>query len=189
MFHLSLPSTFGVHFWSLLYIIPFLPQKITLKQFKKTVLKFYEVFYAFYCGRDCWLMAMMTVYMTMVKEKTDLFGLLAWSPVTCDHTPDTLPPCTYKKNAWMQVRSPGNKVAVEKSKANTCRFVESKNGLSLSQIVTLFLSVFVGCQWIRKRLSPHFWAMPPVAKTPWKASIMLHILLSQVEELRNLSIK
>ena len=97
MFHLSLPSTFGVHFWSLLYIIPFLPQKITLKQFKKTVLKFYEVFYAFYCGRDWWLMAMMTVYMTMVKEKTDLFGLLVWSPVTCDHTPDTLPPCTYKK--------------------------------------------------------------------------------------------
>ena len=26
------------------------------------------------------------------------------------------------------------------------RFVESKNGLSLSQIVTLFLSVFVGCR-------------------------------------------
>ena len=64
----------------------------------------------------------------------------------------------------------GNNVAVEKSKARTCRFVESKNGLSLSQIVALFLSVFVGCRWIRKRLSPHFRAMSPVAKTPWKAS-------------------
>ena len=33
---------------------------------------------------------------------------------------------------------PGNDVAVEKSKVKTCRFVESKNGLSLSQIVALF---------------------------------------------------
>ena len=40
----------------------------------------------------------------------------------------------------------GNDVAVEKSKAKTCRFVESKNRLSLSQIVALFLSVFVGCR-------------------------------------------
>ena len=65
---------------------------------------------------------------------------------------------------------PGNDVAVEKSKVKTCRFVESKNGLSLSQIVALFLSVFVGCQWIRRRLSPHFRAMLPITKTPWKAS-------------------
>ena len=35
---------------------------------------------------------------------------------------------------------PGNDVAVEKSKANTCGLVESINGLSLSQIVALFLS-------------------------------------------------
>ena len=41
---------------------------------------------------------------------------------------------------------PGNEVAVEKSKAKTCHFVESNNGLSLSQIVALFLSVFVGCR-------------------------------------------
>ena len=60
---------------------------------------------------------------------------------------------------------PGNDVAVAKSKAKTRRFVESKNGLSLSQIVALFLPVFVGCRWIEKRLSPHFWAMSPVAKT------------------------
>ena len=65
---------------------------------------------------------------------------------------------------------PGNNVAVEKSKAKTCRFVDSKSGLSLSQIVALFLSVFVGCRWIRRRLSPQFLAMSPVAKTPWKAS-------------------
>ena len=64
----------------------------------------------------------------------------------------------------------GNDVAVAKSKARKRCFVESKNGLSLSQIVTLFLPVLVGCRWIEKRLSPHFWAMSPVAKTPWKAS-------------------
>ena len=67
---------------------------------------------------------------------------------------------------------PGNDTAVEKSKAKTCRFVESKNGLSLSQIVTFLLSVSVGCRWIRKRLSPHFWPMSAVAKAPWKASCM-----------------
>ena len=78
-------------------------------------------------------------------------GLLAWSDR--DHTA-------------------GNDVAVEKSKAETCRFVESKNRLSLSQIVALFLSAFVGCRWIRKRFSPHFLAMSLVAKTPWKASII-----------------
>ena len=44
---------------------------------------------------------------------------------------------------WLVTRehTVGNDVAVEKSKAKTCRFVESKNGLSLSQIVALFLSV------------------------------------------------
>ena len=67
---------------------------------------------------------------------------------------------------------PGNDVAVEKCKAKTCCFVESKTRLSLSQIVVLSQSVFVGCRWIRKGLSPHFWAMPPVSKTPWKASFV-----------------
>ena len=43
----SFPLTFGVHSWSLLCIIPFLPLKITLKQFKKMVWQFYEVFNAF----------------------------------------------------------------------------------------------------------------------------------------------
>ena len=41
---------------------------------------------------------------------------------------------------------PGNDATVEKSKAKTCHFVESKNGLSLSQIVALFLSDFDGCR-------------------------------------------
>ena len=36
---------------------------------------------------------------------------------------------------------PGNNVAVGNNNAKTCRFLESKNGLSLSQIVALFLSL------------------------------------------------
>jgi len=49
--------------------------------------------------------------------------------------------------AWSQRdHAAGNDVTVEKSKAKTCRFVESKNRLSLTQIAALFLSVFVGCR-------------------------------------------
>ena len=85
---------------------------------------------------------------------------------------------------------PGNDATVEKSKAKTCRFVESKNGLLLSQIVALFLSVFVSCQWIRKRLSPHFWAVSPVTKTSWKASLkpiwIPHVMVEFLSKMKSL---
>ena len=65
-------------------------------------------------------------------------------------------------------------VTMSQSKWKKCRFIEIKNGLLLSQNVTPFLSVFVGCWFIKTRLSPVFFlALSLVTNTLWKAWLLM----------------
>ena len=70
---------------------------------------------------------------------------------------------------------PGNDIAVEKNSAKTCCFVKSKNGLSLSQIVAVFLSVF--CRlWIRKDCHHIFEQCHLSPKPLGRPQLLIHIV-------------
>ena len=56
----------------------------------------------------------------------------------------------------LESRWPSRSCRRRNKKIERCRFVEIKNGLSLSQIVTFFASVSVGCRCSGTRLSLHF---------------------------------
>ena len=69
---------------------------------------------------------------------------------------------------------PGRSCRCQNNKVKRCRFVEVKNGLSLSQIVAFFRQVLLpvgvleqDCRYIFCK----FGAMSLVAKNPWKASV------------------
>ena len=51
---------------------------------------------------------------------------------------------------------PGRSCSCRNNKVKRCRFVEVKNGLSLSQIVAFFPSGSVGCRCSGTRVSRHF---------------------------------
>ena len=81
-------------------------------------------------------------------------------------------------------------VTMSQSKWKKCRFIEIKNGLLLSQNVTPFLSVFVGCWFIKTRLSPVFFSTVTCHQYPLEGLITnvtiirLRIYESHIFELR-----